>query len=264
MDKNTYSVKFDKFENNNGHTEYTVRVTSKASKDSFTIKDRYRDFRSFWQQLVDEFDRAVPPNFPPKKRCGNMEEVFIRHRMRALETFFNTLLEDQKIANSLIVKNYFDRVKIKAPKQPEEEKQKIPTDKHEETKVEKAPNTTEQRYIPSEKLLKKAVDYTTRQFIDINFNDEPPSIEEIKEKSKQYLAAMDKTSNNPPYITKLLSIPIGNEKYIEGINLELAERENPISSWLDEKMRLFSDVMANKGMNIYPMQHMFTEFKLEA
>ena len=268
MDKKTYKVKFVKYEVSGGHTEYTMKVVTSGSSETFHVRDRYRTMREYWKNMVSDYGKSVPSTFPPKKWFGNKESDFIRHRMEELEHFFNTLLEDPKLAASPITQTYFSNRKVHikegergktaaAGKAKDPEETKDQGKKEVAKAVPQAP--TKATY---DKKWRQIVDAITKTYIDISFGEEPPPPEEVKKKSMAYSAAISGSLSTIPFISKVLTIPKGNEKCYNEMSLELIDGERPMSEWLNEKMEIMSKVVKDDSHQLYPKDSISFQFEM--
>lgn len=244
MAKETYKVKFLKYESKNGHVDYTVKVIGSSSKQ-FHIRDRYSSMRDYWKNMVKEFEDNVPPNFPPKKWFGNTGDDFLKQRMSDLEHFFNILLGDPKLAGSQITKSYLKQKTVKVNEKtsprngrPEEEEKKAPV------YVESASKMLH------EKKWRKVADTVTKAYIDINLGDDPPLPEEVKKKAMKYAENINETLSCIPYVSKILEVPSSSSQSAE-VSLELVRTQEEISEWLGEKMQSLVKSLSNEENGLY-------------
>ena len=197
----TYKVKFIKYNCIEGHIDYIIKVMGSRST-KFYLQDRYSEIRSYWLNMLKEYNESIPPTFPPKKWFGNTDEEFIRQRMDELGGFFNTVLADPKLASCELTKNYFKEKKIKYNEEAQSEGK-------EEIKQYVEPLKT-----GHEKEWKESVNTVTNSYIDINFGEDPPAPEEVKKKSLRYSEVLSESLNSIPYMTNIVELPKGNEVYI--------------------------------------------------
>jgi len=271
MEKKTYRVKFMKHESGDEHVQYIVKVISGKGNETFQIKDRYSSMRDYWKSMIEEYGKAVPSTFPPKKWFGNKDPTFVQHRMEELEHFFNTMLEDPKLATSAITQTYFTNKKMKV-----QESVKPPAGTATSGGKPPASGTTEphgpvlpvQNTGPSttvhDKKWRQIADAVTKTYIDISFGDEPPPVEEIKKKSSAYSSAINSSLTTIPYISKLLNLPRGDEKHAAEMSLSRIENEGVLSFWLDEKMKTLSQLVQNGSQVIYARDSIYFEFTVDA
>ncbi len=258
MQKKAYKVKFVKYEIAAGHVEYTVKVIASNGSETFHIRDRYRSMRNYWKSMVSDYGKAVPESFPPKKWFSNKDPEFIRHRMEGLEHFFNTLLEDHKLATSPITQTYFTGRKLKDSQEksaPPPKEKKAPAAK---TETKSAGHTK----AVHDKKWRQIVDLTTKTYIDISFGEEPPPAEEVKKKSMAYSAAISGSLSTIPYISKLLCLPRVDEKQQVDVNLAIIEDEKPMSEWLGQKMDIIAKCVRNTEHEIYPKDSIYFQFNM--
>ncbi len=279
MEKKTYKVKFFKYEISHGHTEYSVKVVTSTGNETFVIRDRYRSMREYWRNMVSDYGKSVPSTFPPKKWFGNKDPKFIEHRMEELEHFFNTLLEDPKLAASPITQTYFANKKVnhaegdkpkpkkgsggttggKKPqpggKDPGENEGKKPP-------IVNPPLPPVLKVVSHDKKWRQIVDAVTKTYIDISFGEEPSPPEEVKKKSMAYSAAISGSLSTIPFISKVLTLPKGNEKCFNEMNLGLIENERLMSEWLNEKMDALSKIVKNDSHALYPKEPILSGFEM--
>ncbi len=270
MEKKTYKVKFVKYEILSGHVEYTVKVIASNGSETFHLRDRYRSMRNYWRSMVSDYGKAVPAFFPPKKWFNNKEPEFIRHRMEELEHFFNTLLEDPKLASCPLTQTYFTNRKAKVtteqergPKPAKGEGAKGHTGKAPVEGASKpaAPAVTANKAV-NDKKWRQIVDAVTKTYIDISFGEEPPAAEEVKKKSMAYSAAIGGSLSAIPYISKLLSLPKVDEKRQGEPALAQIEDERPMSDWLSEKMDIIAKCARNGDNELYQKDPIYFKFEM--
>jgi len=277
MEKKTYKVKFLKYEISNGHTEYTIEVVPNDKSKPFQIRDRYCEIRKYWKNMVEEYGNTiVPSTFPPKKWFGNKDPEFITHRKEKLEHFFNSLLEDPKLATSPITQTYFKskRMKEKPSKPNLPNKKPVDLSGNDNSEDGKGNDGGDERpSVPMsqaqtaasaamEKKWRQIVEGITKTFIDISFGEEPPPPEEVKKKSLAYAEAISKSLSSLPFISKMLSLPKGNEKSYNEINLKTVENEKPMSQYLDEKMDIINKIVRNENSVLYPKDSIAFKFEM--
>eukprot|EP00826_Nyctotherus_ovalis_P054785 TRINITY_DN7204_c0_g1_i2.p2 TRINITY_DN7204_c0_g1~~TRINITY_DN7204_c0_g1_i2.p2 ORF type:complete len:261 (+),score=104.89 TRINITY_DN7204_c0_g1_i2:96-878(+) len=249
MAKETYKVKFLKYESKNGHVDYTIKVIGSKSKQ-FHIRDRYSSMRDYWKNMVKEFEDSVPPNFPPKKWFGNTGDDFLKQRMSDLEHFFNILLGDPKLAGSHITKSYLKQKTVRMSEKasprngkPEEEEEKPPV------YVQSADKMLH------EKKWRKAADTVTKAYIDINLGDDPPLPEEVKKKAMKYAESIGEILNNIPYVSKILEVPKRGPQAADDVSLDLIKTQQHISEWLGEKMQGLVKSLSNEDNGLYAVSY---------
>lgn len=264
MSKETYKVKFLKYERREGQVLYTIRIVGSSSK-SFYIRDRYRAMRDYWKSMQKEYKAAVSDNFPPKKWFGNRDEEFIKQRMVDLEHFFNTLLADETLASSSITKNYFNAKKVKV-------NEDLSTNKYEvKEEVKTFPIYKKQvNRAEDEKSWRKIADVTTKDYIDVNFGDDPPIPEEIKKKSIRYSESLKETLETIPYVSKILTIPMQSKENSEtanssNANLEVIQEEQAkCAGWIDKKMEEIIKILANSDNKLYDKEEFIVRTRVKA
>jgi hypothetical protein len=262
MDSKVYKVKFVKYEVAGGHVAYTVKIVDSKGSEAFHIKDRYSSMRSFWKNMVAEFDKAVPPSFPPKKWFGNKEAEFIKRRMEELEHFFNSLLEDPKLASSNVTQTYFTRKKVaEKPASPPRAPAPQPTSAAPMARAVAAP-VGNVAPVPNDMAWRQIVDKITKTYIDISSWEEPPPVAEIRKKSQAYSEAASSTLGAVPYISKILHFPRGDDQASANLNLDQASNELAMCDWLDSKMEILSKLVQNQSRTTYAEESIYFPFKI--
>lgn len=257
MAKETYKVKFLKYESKNGYVDYTIKVIGNKSND-FHICDRYSSMRDYWKNMVNEYQDSVPPNFPPKKWFGNTGDEFIKQRMTDLEHFFNNLLAEPSLAASPITKAYFKQKKVKV------NEKKTPNNGKTEEEIKSPPayvDTADK--LLHEKKWRKVADTVTKAYIDINLGDDPPLPEEVKKKAIKYAEHINETINTIPFVSKILDLPKKSLTTTEDPTLELIKNEEANTEWLSEKMQTLIKIIDNDESVIYAKEEFLCYAKVK-
>jgi len=241
MNKRTYKVSFTRYEVKNEHVEYIVKVINTTGNEEFSILDRYKTMRGYWEDMTSKHGEAVPSKFPPKKFFGNKDPKFIKQRMKELEEYFNALLSDPNLAESPITQRYFLKKKLK-------DTNEIPLPP-EESKTSPNSNSIFPQII-SDKMLKHIVDRITKSYIDIGFGEESPPFEDANKKTLEYSSVLTNQINSIEYASRLLALPKAKEQSKE-LSLELINNENILSEWLNNKMGDIMRIIEEQGIEIY-------------
>jgi hypothetical protein len=275
MAKKGKLVTFVKSEMVDGHMEYTMTIADQEGGELVQLKDRYSSMRSYWERLTGDFERAAPRDFPPKKCCGNTDAQFVSQRMSDLERFFNQVFDNPRLAKAPCTKAYIESKKVQRKGRHEEKKAAVPAQVQarnqprpglpEEIKDPRAnqPSAKAAAYEPPvmslDKVFRKTADNTTSKYIDISFTEEPPQIEEIKDKTRKYAQKIERDIDTIPYMSKLLGLPRGGD---QPLTLDGVENERAMAEWLTSKMETLASIVANKLENTYVRETIQFEFNL--
>ena len=90
-----------------GYTVYFISGFN-SSNEQFKINRRYSDFMEFNRRLQLSFPGLIIPPIPPKQYLGNMEEGFVRLRMKYLQQFFIRLCESPHLLNNKLTILFLD------------------------------------------------------------------------------------------------------------------------------------------------------------
>ncbi|KAJ3068085.1 hypothetical protein HK102_007267, partial [Quaeritorhiza haematococci] len=101
----------------NGYTQYTLTVKllrpgiplyGNSAACTFTVYRRYREFRSFYQELVKKYRKLISgwPEFPKKSFFDRFHPDTIQHRISSFATLFTFVCLHPQLYNSPIVLNF--------------------------------------------------------------------------------------------------------------------------------------------------------------
>eukprot|EP00826_Nyctotherus_ovalis_P009556 TRINITY_DN12528_c0_g1_i7.p1 TRINITY_DN12528_c0_g1~~TRINITY_DN12528_c0_g1_i7.p1 ORF type:complete len:260 (+),score=58.82 TRINITY_DN12528_c0_g1_i7:125-904(+) len=232
MEKRGYTMKFVKYEIEQGYVEYSVNVVSKDRRENFTIKDRYSSMRNYWKRLTSNFRKRVPSNFPAKKWFGNKNPLFIQRRMEELESYFNHLFTDSKLNDSLITKTYFEEKKVETKARKLREELKIHTIKiPEETRDKELTTANSSSQNSVERNLRNIAVLTTNSYMDVAFGEDPVLPEIVKARTQLYANSINQMLT---YVSRALKTPKGGKG---SLSLDLVRGEEELAEWLSGKVK---------------------------
>lgn len=99
-----YSVKFVGHTTTEGHTTYTIKVTS-PDGDTWNIHKRYRECRELHEELRLRYGDGLPP-IPSKRLWGNQDPAFIASRQVGLQTYLEGVLQIERELRTPALKEF--------------------------------------------------------------------------------------------------------------------------------------------------------------
>ena len=195
MSDKRISFKFIDYTLSTDHVEYTILIKD-SNNDSWAIKSRYSQLRSFHKKLIETYAQSVSlPEFPPKKVFGSKDPSFIYQRQKALENYFNNLLSNEILRNSSQLKTFLSdtprlsssSILRKDDTKSSSQQKLIP----EKLPINEAPLNGQ---IKPEKItglantqgLNLIIESINKKLFDLGYSLNPPDEQEIKTKRMQY------------------------------------------------------------------------------
>ena len=208
MTENRPVFKIVSYENMGDHIEYKIGVKV-SNTQSLHIQARYRVLRDIYAELKEHVNPRKIPEFPPKRMFNNMHVDFVCQRQRALETFFNNLLQKYSLDELQPLKAfvYDKRRSVNEP---------IETDPAIRQPVENSPVL---RSPPLRQQTFNVIEQYKKMFFDLNDNFNPPDVEdpEARRKRNKYETSIKIDFDLNGNIYKL---PVGNESNLISIQDE--------------------------------------------
>jgi len=179
MFENRTVLKFIGFENMGNHIVYNIGVKD-ASNQTYQLQARYKTLRDIYTQLKETVDPSEMPDFPPKRLFGNMNVEFVSQRQKALENFFNNLLQKHSIDNLKPLKDFLINPNPK-PKPSVSPSPNIRPDSIQRPVQGSKPQ-------PASKLPIKIIEQYKGMFFDLSDKFSPPEMEdpEVRRKRNEY------------------------------------------------------------------------------
>lgn len=87
---------------------YKLRVENPFTNDCWLVLRRYTDFQRLNNKLKSTFPQLPPLILPRKKLFGdNFSSLFLSNRVQGLQMFINTIMANEMLRNSQIVRDFF-------------------------------------------------------------------------------------------------------------------------------------------------------------
>ncbi|KRW98874.1 Phox homologous domain [Pseudocohnilembus persalinus] len=176
---------------------YNIKLTDKGNQDMivvYTQKQRYKVLRELHKELQQSLGDDKLPNFPKKRWFGTTDQQFVSQRLKELQYYFHTLLNQYSIdLQQLAPLKKFLITKAKKTEQPkgktseqspqsqdqknnqqqnqnnQQQQQQQQQQKEEVQKVKKSPTKPE----PQQKM-QKILDQINQNFVNLVDNFSPP------------------------------------------------------------------------------------------
>ena len=207
--ENNLKVKFLSNDIIEGICYYQISITDIISRETWIIKDRYKNLRNIHKKLKSSFNSPLP-DFPRKKWPGNLEPSFISQRQKHLENYLNLILSDKTISNFPNLTAYLFKER-----------------KSDESKINEKSELTKNNFKNSFKLNKfnnggfKIIDELNKKFLDLTVVLNLPEEDEIKKKKNLYEKININIKEN-----KKSNLPTGNERNLIHIYQESLVNSN--------------------------------------
>jgi len=230
MFENRTVLKFIGYENTGNHIIYNIGVKD-SSNQTYQLQARYKTLREIYSQLKETIDASEMPDFPPKRLFGNMNVEFVSQRQKALENFFNNLLQKHSIDKLSPLKDF-----LKNPNpvsRPTTSTSPMTRARPESLSKNGANN----RPSAASKLPFKIIEQYKGMFFDLGDKFAPPEMDdpEVRRKRNEY---RDKIKLNWGVNNGENKLPVGNQNNLVNIRDDTLVSQNPglfdiINSTLD-------------------------------
>ena len=208
MSSKKYNIRVNNHTRSDGHVGYDLKIQI-DNKSPFIVSKRYSELKILNDLLRKETQSNSFPKFPPKKFFGFNSEEFIKKRQQELDAYFQSICSSQEFSKLPPFIRFIDDClqsqndnKLTSERPTEvpgvsinyKKKTKSNIDPFREKFRPYKSDYEEVKYVKDEEL-KKIVDDSKRQFVDIDFQAKQ-NMSEKKEKQYSEIVGSGKILNN--------------------------------------------------------------------